>query len=53
MLRHYDLANKTTVMAMQTEDIGCEINDGFEIFERARGIAGCSLAIEEYVEANK
>jgi len=53
VVRFYELTNKSTVMAIQTEDIGCEINDGFEIFERARGIGGCSLAIEEFLEASK
>ena len=51
ILRHCDLANRSTVMAIQTEDIGYEIGDGFEIIERGTGIAGCSLAIEEYIEA--
>lgn len=53
VLRHYDLANKSTVIAVQTEDTGYEIGDGFEIMERGTGIAGCSLAIEEFLEANK
>ena len=53
VIRHYDLANKSTVLAIQTEDVGYEIGDGFEIMERGTGIAGCSLAIEEFIEASK
>jgi len=50
VLKHYDLANKSTIMGVQTEDIGYEIGEGFEILERGTGIAGCSLAIEEFIE---
>ena len=49
MLRHYDLANCGSVMALQTEDIGHTIGDGFEITGRATGseARGCSLLVEE------
>ncbi|WXG39825.1 MAG: hypothetical protein WED07_03200 [Candidatus Freyarchaeum deiterrae] len=55
LLKHYDLANRSTVLAVQTDDIGYEVGDGFEILGRAAGSKprGCSLGIEELIEANK
>ncbi len=49
LLRHYDLANCGSVTALQTEDIGHAIADGFEITGRAAGVEsrGCSLIVEE------
>jgi Acyl-protein synthetase, LuxE len=49
ILRHYDLANCGSVMALQTEDIGRTIAHGFEITGRSMGAEsrGCSLIIEE------
>ncbi|MBI3989811.1 MAG: long-chain fatty acid--CoA ligase [candidate division NC10 bacterium] len=49
LLRHYDLANAGSVMAIQTEDLGRRIGSGFEVVGRARGAEarGCSLALEE------
>ncbi len=49
LLRHFDLANAGSVMAIQTEDLGCRIGSGFEVIGRARGAEarGCSLALEE------
>ena len=49
LLRHYDLANCGSVMALQTEDIGHAVSDGFEITGRAAGAEsrGCSLIVEE------
>jgi len=60
MLRHYDLANCGSVMALQTEDIGYTVGDGlpagqagFEITGRASGseARGCSLLVEEILRA--
>ncbi|MBI3609654.1 MAG: long-chain fatty acid--CoA ligase [Nitrospirae bacterium] len=53
LLRHYDLANCGSVMALQTEDIGHAIADGFEITGRAAGAEsrGCSLIVEELLRA--
>ena len=55
ILRYYDLANRSTVLAVQTDDIGYEIGNGFEILGRAVGAEprGCSMAIEELIEATK
>ena len=54
LLRHYDMANNSTVVAVQTKDIGYEIGDEseiMEIMECVTVIAGCSIAIEEFNEA--
>ncbi|MBI3995441.1 MAG: AMP-binding protein [Nitrospirae bacterium] len=53
LLRHYDLANCGSVMALQTEDVGRTIADGFEILGRASGAEarGCSLIVEELLRA--
>lgn len=49
LLTHYDLANCGSVMAIETEDLGYGIGDGFEIVGRAPGAEarGCSLTVEE------
>lgn len=53
LLRHYDLANCGSVMALQTADIGQSIGNGFEVTGRAAGAEarGCSLIIEELLRA--
>ena len=52
VLVHYDLANCGSVMAVQTEDLGYRIQEGFELIGRAQGAParGCSLTIEELRE---
>lgn len=54
MLRHYDLANHGSVMAIQTEDLGRQTCNGFEVIGRAEGseLKGCSLLTEELLEAS-
>ena len=49
LLRHFDLANRGSAMAIQTDDLGVEIGDGFEVLGRASGAEarGCSIAIDE------
>ena len=49
LLTHYDLANCGSVMAVETEDLGYGIGEGFEIVGRAPGAEtrGCSLTVEE------
>ncbi|HTN42360.1 MAG TPA: long-chain fatty acid--CoA ligase [Nitrospiria bacterium] len=49
VLRHFDLANCGSVSALQTEDIGLEVADGFEITGRLAGTEtrGCSLLVED------
>jgi hypothetical protein len=54
LLRHYDLANCGSVMAVQTEDLGVAAGDGFEIRGRVAGAEprGCALLLDEINEAN-
>lgn len=53
VLRHFDLANRGSVMAIQTEDLGRTVNGGFELIGRAEGseLRGCSLSYEEFLKA--
>ncbi|MFZ5640789.1 MAG: hypothetical protein ACOY4Q_08860 [Bacillota bacterium] len=37
LLRHYDLTNRATVIAVQTDNLGYETDEGFEIIGRAGG----------------
>jgi len=37
LIRHYDLTNRATVLAVQTDNIGYETDGGFEIIGRAQG----------------
>ncbi len=52
VLRHFDLANRGSVMAIQTEDLGRATGEGFELMGRARGsdLRGCSLTYEEFLK---
>jgi hypothetical protein len=52
LLRHYDLANLDSVMAIQTDDLGIAHAEGFELLGRAAGAEarGCSLAVEELLQ---
>lgn len=53
ILRHYDLANLGSVVAVQTEDLGREVEGGFELLGRAAGAPprGCSIATDLLLEA--
>ena len=53
ILRIFDLANVSSVMSLQTDDLGYEIKDGFEIVGRADSAQarGCSLEYNEFVIA--
>jgi 2-desacetyl-2-hydroxyethyl bacteriochlorophyllide A dehydrogenase len=53
LLLHYDLANRNSVLAVLSEDIGYALGDGFEILGRAKGAEarGCSVAIDELLTA--
>lgn len=48
-LLHVDLANRSSCLAIQTEDLGVRTNDGFELLGRAAAAdaRGCSLDAEE------
>jgi len=49
LLRHYDLANFNSVMALQTQDLGTLTPTGFMLHGRAPDaeVRGCSLTVEE------
>jgi hypothetical protein len=53
VLRHLDLANLNSVMAIQTADLGVTSPQGFRLLGRARGAEarGCSLAMEDLLRA--
>jgi hypothetical protein len=53
VLRHWDLANLDSVMALQTADLGRVRPGGFELLGRARGAEarGCSIAMDELLSA--
>jgi hypothetical protein len=50
LLRHYDLANVDSVMAIQTDDLGVAKGDGISFLGRApeSELRGCSLAAEAF-----
>ncbi|HEX2208127.1 MAG TPA: hypothetical protein VHG93_10630 [Longimicrobium sp.] len=53
VLRHFDLANLNSVMAIQTADLGVTSPDGFRVLGRAQGAEarGCSLAMDDLLRA--
>lgn len=53
LLLHYDLANRNSVLAILTEDVGVASAAGFVLEGRAQGseARGCSLAIDEMLVA--
>ncbi len=55
VLRHFDLANLDSVMAIQTDDLGVAAPEGFEILGRAAGaeLRGCSIAMDQWLTAQR
>lgn len=55
LLRHFDLANLDSVMAIQTDDLGIASSEGFEILGRASGaeLRGCSIAMDQWLTAQR
>jgi hypothetical protein len=53
LLRHFDLANRGHICAIQTDDLGRAVEGGFEIYGPAGGgdAKGCSLTIDEMTRA--
>ena len=53
VLRHFDLANLNSVMAIQTADLGVTSPAGFRVLGRASGAEarGCSLAMDDLLRA--
>ena len=54
LLRHCDLANIGSCFALQTEDLGVQVDDGFEIIGRASGAEarGCSISVDELLSTH-
>jgi hypothetical protein len=54
VLRHFDLANIDSVMAIQTEDLGEIQGDGFLLKGRASqaDLKGCSIDLERYLKSS-
>ncbi len=48
-LVHYDLANRSSAIAVATEDLGCAVDGGFVLLGREEGaeLRGCSLDAED------
>lgn len=55
LLKHFDLANRGHILAIQTDDLGKMTGEGFEVFGRSKeGEArGCSLTIDEMTHIEK
>jgi hypothetical protein len=55
VLRHFDLANLDSVLAVQTDDLGIAHHQGFEILGRAAGAEtrGCSIAMDQWLTAQR
>jgi hypothetical protein len=55
LLRHIDLANRGSVLAVQTEDLGRARGEAFELLGRATGseTRGCSLSYEEFIRSGE
>ncbi len=54
LLRHYDLANSGSVLAIQTEDMGVATGGGIRLHGRLRGAEprGCAMLLEAFARAN-
>ena len=53
LLLHVDMANRNSVMAVLTEDVGVQVDGGFQLLGRAQGTEarGCSVVIDELLLA--
>ena len=53
LLQHFDLANLGSVLAVQTEDIGIEVDGGIRLLGRVLGAPprGCSIAMDDLLRA--
>jgi len=53
LLRHFDLANRGSVLAVQTEDLGRRRREGFDLVGRVPGadLRGCSLTYERFLNS--
>ncbi len=55
LLQHVDLGNLGSVIAIQTEDLGHAIEEGFAVLGRASGAQprGCSIAMDDLLAATR
>ncbi len=55
LLKHFDLANRGHILAIQTDDLGRRTPEGFEVFGRSKegSVRGCSLTIDEMTRIEK
>jgi hypothetical protein len=55
LLQHYDLANRSSLIGLLTEDIGLKIENGFEILGRSPSAEsrGCSITLQEWMRQNE
>ncbi len=55
IIRFFDLSNLYSVAAIQSEDLGRAVDEGFEVLGRAQGAEarGCSLALDDLLAAQK
>jgi hypothetical protein len=55
LLQHFDLANLGSVVAVQTEDVGCAVDDGIVVEGRAPAAPprGCSIALDMLLDATR
>jgi hypothetical protein len=55
ILRFFDLSNLYSLAAVQTEDVGRTVEDGFEVLGRAEGAEarGCSIALDDLLTAQR
>ena len=53
ILAHTDLGNFNSVLTILTEDVGVQVEGGFQLLGRAQGAQakGCSLAVDEFLQA--
>ena len=55
LLQHYDLANRSSIIGLLTEDLGIRIENGFEILGRSPSAEsrGCSITLQEWMRQNE
>ncbi|WEG14641.1 CoF synthetase [Pullulanibacillus sp. KACC 23026] len=55
VLAHFDLANWNSCLAILTEDLGYQTDNGFVLLGRVEGseARGCSIAVDQLLQANK
>jgi hypothetical protein len=53
LVQLFDLANIGSVVAVQTEDLGVQVEDGYQLLGRMPGAQprGCSIAVDDMLQA--